>query len=118
MTTQAQVSHMSNTPVPIIIQLPSQFYQHSTFQEQSTSHNPNNTNANLASPNSLPLIGEFLNSLDHKHNCNVYSSFENAFLEEEITVNIIKDLSDEQLQQLGVVKIGWQKNIKQAAQRF
>lgn len=48
----------------------------------------------------------------------MYSNFENAFCEEEITVNVIKDLSDEQLQQLGVVKIGWQKNIKQAAQRF
>ena len=49
---------------------------------------------------------------------NVYTKFENAFIEEEITVNAIKDLSDEQLQKLGVVKIGWQKNIKQAAQRY
>ena len=47
----------------------------------------------------------------------MYANFENAFLEEEITVNVIKDLSDEQLK-LGIVKIGWQKNIKQAAQRF
>jgi hypothetical protein len=109
LTTQAQVSQTPTTPVPIVIQLPSQFYQNSTFH---------NTNANLASPNTLPSIGEFLNSLDHKHNCDVYSNFENAFCEEEITVNVIKDLSDEQLQQLGVVKIGWQKNIKQAAQRF
>jgi hypothetical protein len=118
---QAQVNRTTTTPVPIIIQLPSQFYQHSTFQEfkeQLTSHNSNTSNANLASPNSLPSIGEFLNSLDHKHNCKVYSNFENAFLEEEITVNIIKKLSDEQLQLLGVVKIGWQENIKQAAQRF
>ncbi|GBC01639.1 hypothetical protein RclHR1_42720001, partial [Rhizophagus clarus] len=30
---QAQVSHAPTTPVPIIIQLPFQFYQHSTFQE-------------------------------------------------------------------------------------
>lgn len=48
----------------------------------------------------------------------MYTNFKAAFLEEEITVNVIKDLSDEQLQKLGVVKIGWQKNIKQAAQRF
>jgi hypothetical protein len=27
-------------------------------------------------------------------------------------------LSDEQLQKLGIVKIGWQKNIKQAAQKY
>ncbi|CAI2198075.1 20656_t:CDS:1, partial [Funneliformis geosporum] len=61
---------------------------------------------------------EFLNSLDQKHNSKVYASFEKAFLDEEITVNVIKDLSDEQLYRLGIVKIGWQKNIKQAAQRF
>ena len=98
-------------PAPIIIQLPPQFYQNSSFQEQSTSYN-----THIASPNkSLPSIGEFLNSLDQKHNCDVYANFENAFLEEEITVNVIKDLSDEQLQKLGIVKIGWQKNIKQAA---
>jgi len=73
-----------------------------------------------SSPNTkLPTIGEFLNTLDLKYNCNnVYTNFEKAFLDEEITVNAIKDLSDEQLQKLGVVKIGWQKNIKQAAQRF
>ncbi|POG78265.1 hypothetical protein GLOIN_2v1473341 [Rhizophagus irregularis DAOM 181602=DAOM 197198] len=91
-----------------------------TTQTQSTSCNSNNTNSNihLASPNTLPSIGDFLNSLDQKHNCNVYSNFENAFLEEEITVNVIRDLSDDQLRKLGVVKIVWQKNIKQAAQRF
>ena len=66
----------------------------------------------------LPSIGEFLNNLDQKYNSSVYTSFEEAFLNEEITVNAIKDLSDDQLQKLGVVKIGWQKNIKQAAQRF
>lgn len=93
---------------PIVIQLPPQFYQgHST---------PYNTLP--ASPNVLPSIGEFLSGLDQRYNSNIYTSFEEAFLEEEITVNAIKDLSDDQLQKLGVVKIGWQKNIKQAAQRF
>jgi len=52
-------------------------------------------------------IGEFLNNLDQKFNSNIYTSFEGAFLDEEITVNAIKDLSDEQLQKLSVVKIGW-----------
>ena len=56
--------------------------------------------------------------MDLKYNCDIYTKFENAFLEEDITVNAIKDLTDEQLQQLGVVKIGWQKNIKQAAQKY
>ena len=109
--TQTQVNQTLSTPTPtpIIIQLPNQFYQ-----------NPTNTHLEL-SPNSrtLPSIGEFLNHLDQKYNCNnVYSKFENAFLEEEITVNAIKDLTDDQLQKLGVVKIGWQKNIKQAAQKY
>jgi hypothetical protein len=120
LTTQTQVIQTPTTPAPIIIQLPSQLYQNSTFQENSTSRNSNNTNTHyLTSPNiSLPSIGEFLSSLDQKHNCDVYINFEKAFLEEEITVNVIKDLSDDQLQKLGVLKIGWQKNIKQAAQRY
>jgi hypothetical protein len=107
--TQAQVNQTLSAPTPIVIQLPNQFYQ-----------NPTNAHLEL-SPNSrtLPSIGEFLNHLDQKYNCNnVYSKFENAFLEEEITVNAIKDLTDDQLQKLGVVKIGWQKNIKQAAQKY
>jgi len=48
----------------------------------------------------------------------VYSNFKGAFLEEEITVNAIKDLFDEQMEKLGIKKIGWQKNIRQAAQRY
>lgn len=110
--TQVIQTPITPTPTPIVIQLPSQFYQNS-LQEQSTPHNTHAT-----SPNRLPSIDEFLKSLDQKHNCSVYSNFKDAFLEEEITVNVIKDLSDEQLQKLGIVKIGWQKNIKQAAKRF
>ncbi|RGB24755.1 hypothetical protein C1646_747680 [Rhizophagus diaphanus] len=37
---------------------------------------------------------------------------------EEITVNVIKDLFNEQMVKLEIVKIGWQKNIRQAAQRY
>ncbi|CAB5345181.1 unnamed protein product [Rhizophagus irregularis] len=106
--TQMQNSQTSNTPTPIFIQLPSQVYQNLT-----------NTHLELPSSSKLPSIGEFLNNLDLKYNCNnIYAKFEDAFLEEEITVNAIKDLTDEQLQKLGVVKIGWQKNIKQAAQQY
>uniref|UniRef100_U9UQS9 Uncharacterized protein n=1 Tax=Rhizophagus irregularis (strain DAOM 181602 / DAOM 197198 / MUCL 43194) TaxID=747089 RepID=U9UQS9_RHIID len=92
LTAQTQVSQaLPATATPIIIQLPSQFYPNS--QEQLTSYSSNNTNVLLASPNTLPSI-------------------------EEIAVNVIKDLSDDQLQKLEVVKIGWQKNVKRAAQRF
>ncbi|RGB21295.1 hypothetical protein C1646_778447 [Rhizophagus diaphanus] len=102
---QMQNSQTSNMPTPIFIQLPSQVYQNLT-----------NTYLELLSSSKLPSIGEFLNNLNLKYNCNnIYAKFEDAFLEEEITVNTIKDLTDKQLQKLGVVKIGWQKNIKQAA---
>jgi hypothetical protein len=101
------------TPVnPIVIQMPS-------FQYPYPSHsNHSNASIHLTSPE-LPSISEFLFNLDQKYKYdNVYSKFENAFSEEEITVNVIKDLSDEQMIKLGIVKIGWQKNIKQAAQRY
>ncbi|CAB5376167.1 unnamed protein product [Rhizophagus irregularis] len=87
----------ANTPTPIIIQMPSFQYPYSSFNQLDTSTNYK-----------LPSIHEFLFSLDQKYNCNgEYSQFENAFLEKAITVNVIKDLSDEQMKTLGIVKIGW-----------
>jgi hypothetical protein len=112
-TPQTQVIQSSTTPTPIVIQLPSQIYQNPPSQEHNS-----NANSHIASPNTLPSISEFFDALDQKHNCAVYSNFKAAFLEEEITVNVIKELSNEQLRKLGVVKIGWQENIRQAAQRF
>ena len=65
------------------------------------------------------MIYQFLTSLDAKYNCeNTYTQFKATFLEKEITVNVIKDLDDEQLQRLGVAKLGWKKNIQQAVQKF
>ena len=113
--TPTTVATASSTPVnPIVIQMPFQYpYSHS---------HPNTSIHPASSPiinHELPSITEFLLSLDQKYNCNnVYSKFKNAFLEEEITVNAIKDLSDKQMVKLGIVKIGWQKNIRQAAQRY
>ena len=95
---QTQVIQSSTTPTPIVIQLPSQLYP----QEHNS-----NANSHATSPNTLSSINEFFDNLDQKHNCNVYSNFKAAFLDEKITVNIIKELSNEQLQKLGVVKIGW-----------
>ena len=101
LATQVQDNQTPATPT-FIIQLLSQPDQHRA-----------NPHLEL-SPNSskLPSVSEFLSHLDLKYNCDIYTKFENAFREEEITVNAIKDLTDEQLQQLGVIKIGWQKNIK------
>ena len=110
--TPTTIATASTAPAnPIVIQMPPQYpYPYAN----------SNTPIHPASPHrELPSITEFLHNLDQKYNCNnVYSKFENAFLEEEITVNAIKDLSDEQMVKLGIVKIGWQKNIKQAAQRY
>jgi hypothetical protein len=99
---------------PIIIQMPSFQYPYSFNHSDAPSTHSASSVTNLE----LPTICDFLFSLDQKYNCNVYSSFKDAFLEEEITVNAIKDLSDEQMNKLGIKKIGWQKNIRQAAQRY
>lgn len=103
----------STTPAnPIVIQMPQMPFHYPYL------HPHQNTSIQPRSPD-LPSISEFLLNLDQKYNCNnVYSKFENAFLEEEITVNVIKDLSDDQLVKLGIVKIGCQKNIRQAAQKY
>ena len=104
---------------PIIIQMPPFQYPYSSFNSFNHSEIPIHSTPSSVTNCELPSISEFLLSLDQKYNCNnVYSKFENAFLDEEITVNAIKDLSDEQMQKLGIVKIGWQKNIRQAAQRY
>ncbi|PKY50703.1 hypothetical protein RhiirA4_467303 [Rhizophagus irregularis] len=81
----------STAPVnPIVIQMTQYPYSHSQ---------PNTFIHPTSSPmHKLPSITKFLFSLDQKYNCNnVYSKFENAFLEEEITVNAIKVLTDEQM---------------------
>lgn len=107
----------STTPAnnPIIIQMPQMSQMPFNYPYL---HPHPNTSIQPRSPD-LPSISEFLLNLDRKYNCNdVYSKFENAFLEEEITVNAIKDLSDDELVKLGIVKMGWQKNIKQAAQKY
>lgn len=111
LVTQSQIP--TSAAQPIVIQFPSQLYPN---QEHSTSHT---SDTQISSPGNLPSVGEFFHNLDQRFNLdNVYSKFEKSFLDEEITVNIIKDLSDEQLTRLGVVKIGWQKNIQRAAQQF
>ena len=107
---------MASTPVnPIVIQMPFQY----PYPHPHSNTSINSTSSPITTNHELPSITEFLHNLDQKYNSNnVYSKFETAFLEEEITVNAIKDLSDEQMVKLGIVKIGWQKNIRQAAQRY
>jgi len=59
-----------------------------------------------ATNNKLPSISEFLFNLDQKYNYGVYSKFEKVFHNEKITVNTIKDLSNEEMQAL---KLGGRK---------
>ena len=111
----AIASTTASTSIPAAASLPNIIIQMPSFQYPFNQQLDTPTAANF----NLPSISEFLFSLDQKYNCDgVYSKFEDAFLNEEITVDAIKDLSDEQMQVLGIVKIGWQKNIRKVAQRY
>ena len=105
-----QTAAMASSNTPIIIQMPSFQYPYSNYNHSDTLMPPLVTE--------LPSIHEFFSSLDQKHNCDAYSKFVNSFVEEEITVNLIKDLSNEEMEKLGVIKIGWKKHIRQAAQKY
>ncbi|RHZ62239.1 hypothetical protein Glove_341g84 [Diversispora epigaea] len=75
------------------------------------------------STSKYPTIGEFLSELNNypKHSLQTYNSpcfssihnvngiyklLENAFVEEDIIVNVIKDLTDDELISMGINKIG------------
>ncbi|CAG8715708.1 9652_t:CDS:1 [Dentiscutata erythropus] len=52
-------------------------------------------------------LKEFFSKLDQIHNSNgLYASFENSFEKYGVTVNGIKDLTDEQLDELGIIQFG------------
>ncbi|RHZ89628.1 hypothetical protein Glove_13g55 [Diversispora epigaea] len=89
----------------------------------STSNNTNNTST-IPISSSMPQwfmsflfsFPEFLQELDNIHNGNgTYLQLESKIVDEDITVNAIKDLTNEELITLGVTKIGWRKIIIQAA---
>jgi len=92
--TPATATPSTSSANPIVIQMPPFQYPYSFFNSYSdilTHPIPSSITSC-----ELPSISEFLLSLDQKYNCNnIYSKFENTFLEEEITVNAIKNLSNE-----------------------
>ncbi|GES92105.1 hypothetical protein GLOIN_2v1630138 [Rhizophagus clarus] len=99
---------------PIVIQMPFHYpYSHSNTLSNTLTQSPPSLGTH-----ELPFISEFLHIFNQKYSSNVYSKFEGAFLQEEITVNAIKDLTDEEMVKLRVNKIGWQKNVRQVAQRY
>ncbi|PKY47154.1 hypothetical protein RhiirA4_543786 [Rhizophagus irregularis] len=88
-TQDKQTAAMTFSNTPIIIQMPPFQYPYSNF-----------------------------NHSDQKHKCDTYSKLVNNFVEEEITVDLIKDLSNKEMEKLGITKIGWKKNVRQAAQKY
>ncbi|CAG8555619.1 24186_t:CDS:10 [Dentiscutata erythropus] len=67
----------------------------------------------------IPTLHEFLSELDRVHNGNgAYLMLEEKFTQEEITVSMIKQLTDVDLEKLGVNKMGWRKNIQHAASKY
>lgn len=101
---QTPLSYQQTTSYPYKIQTPPFSYQQTSSQ-------------------TIPIhkisLNEFFAELDKIHNGNgVYTNLEKFFKQEDITVNAIKDLTDDELIELGVSKIGWRKNIKQAAQKY
>ncbi|GBC06292.1 hypothetical protein RclHR1_06740008 [Rhizophagus clarus] len=99
---------------PIVIQMPFHYlYSHSNTLSNTFTQPPPSPGIH-----ELPSISEFLHILDQKYSSNMYFKFEGAFLQEEITVNAIKDLTDEEMVKLEVNNIRWQKNVRQAAQRY
>src|SRR6185436_15905484 len=62
--------------------------------------------SDLSELSKYPTITEFLQELDDIHNGNgIYLQLESNFINENIIVNAIKDLTNEELITLGVTKI-------------
>ena len=102
------------TPTNYIV-LPPNYYSPNLIPHHVMHHDSPNSSYNQ----NVPSLYDFLCSLDEEHNEEgVFKSLEAAFQEERIQVKHIKDLTDSQLVQLGVVKIGWQIALKQASKRY
>ena len=118
------VSTSNNTNNTSTIPTPSsmpQWFMPFPFPFPSTNIYPSieKSTSNLSELSKCPTITEFLQELDNIHNGNgTYLQLESKFVNEDITVNAIKDLTNEELITLGVTKIGWRKNIIQAANKY
>src|SRR5438128_4892314 len=74
--------------------------------------------ASTPTMNKAPSLSQFLQQLDDMYGEGAYTRFEAAFLQEDIAVVHIKDLSDVEFEKLGITKIGWRHTLKQAASHF
>ncbi|CAG8598051.1 9545_t:CDS:2 [Paraglomus occultum] len=66
----------------------------------------------------IPSIKEFLSELDEIHGEGTYTRFEDSFVEQEVLVQFISELTDTKFEKLGVEKIGWRKVLKRAALKY
>ena len=101
-----------NNAVPFFFAFPPQMFP---YTQNS------NTNNVISSPprRSVPSLDEFFAKLDESlGGTGEFTSFKNIFEDERITVDQICDLTDAEMNQLGVNKIGWRKVIRTAAQRY
>jgi hypothetical protein len=93
----------SNTMVPFFF-MP--FTQNSNSNNSLQSYAP-------SLEQSIPSLGEFFARLDEE-----FAQFKSIFDDERITVDQIYDLTDEEFNKLGIIKIGWRKALRAAAQRY
>ncbi|RHZ56859.1 hypothetical protein Glove_396g26 [Diversispora epigaea] len=110
----------NTSTIPISSSMP-QWFMPFPFPFHGTNIYPSieKSTSNLSELSKYPTITEFLQELDNIHNDNgTYLQLESKFIDEDITVNAIKDLTNEELITLGVTKIGWRKNIIQAANKY
>jgi SAM domain (Sterile alpha motif) len=67
-----------------------------------------------------PSLYRFLSDLERELDKpeGTFMQFEHAFSAEEIEVQHIKNLSDQEMSQLGIVKIGWRKALRDASAMY
>lgn len=67
-----------------------------------------------------PSLARFLRDLEEDlgKEEGTFSQFETALSLEEIEVQHIKDLSDQEMMQMGITKIGWRKALRDASAMY
>ena len=61
---------------------------------------------------------EFLNELDETYGEGTYTRFETSFMEQEVLVQFISELTDTDFEKLGIEKIGWRKVLRRATSKY
>lgn len=68
---------------------------------------------------SIPSLDNFFKQVDSEYgNTGEYLSFKEAFENENITTDMISELTDNEFEKLGVIKIGWRKILRKVAKLY